>query len=802
DWQNPAQNFAYSQGKPNGQTLDGKYVHVSVLIDSLGKKVPCVESHSTLPHIRASREDVKERLQNNRDHRLQCSSPKRDIFLHTVSFIAALERYGCRWKHSAHTQVLSCEEQQQKERRGIYRHQTQRGYRKPDSDEPICEGRIVFDYNRADQPYISCEYYDRNTNQAHFHDFNITNGSYDIDYLEAVFCGDQQETARIEEDAYACGYGPLVDCTSVSNFSTQKAFCPISHRNADREELEQPLMLHLSCHSKFRVFTPLPSYRRACPFVLIVTKGEHPHPVPLPTKTPPSIRNELMVLLENLGPDLPDLTPRRLLRHPILKTFLATKFPSIICPTLSDWHVSLANRDHLKAYILHALELHFPFGTDWMGMIHLKEVQDSKLPKESHYIRRIIAIDDQDCPPLGEDEDEDALGPGAKGDKLCIIICMTPEASRRLLSSGRYLQSDIGFKRIVGYKEFELAGMERDSNTSIIFCRVYLNRMTADAHRRVFEQIDAILFEDTGHRLQWRHLHALSQNDSSGLLVLSWVGDQHRGQAKGLGLYLQSVAAKLPRRKDLYEDRYIQDLGPYDHLHRLFRVCVIHFFRLIKTCPVPENVRTLMRSLVCMEHGDWDGTIKSICDLGGKPAQDWIKNKQSSQFVFEGICWAKSFIPRDIWEAGDSNSNVVEIVHQDVNREGLHCTLLGAHAKAQSFDTVKMNTLRIYEGFGITPSYRTRHISENAFLNLKRRDNQSQRVLAADELKMERFKQKLQTALDKLVRAERVVEGKQKQLSLESDYDKRQKLQESLDKKILATTKLRVAYENLNAEGP
>lgn len=74
---------------------------------------------------------------------------------------------------------------------------------------------------------------------------------------------------------------------------------------------------------------------------------------------------------------------------------------------------------------------------------------------------------------------------------------------------------------------------------------------------------------------------------------------------------------------------------------------------------------------------------------------DWIKNKQSSQFVFEGICWAKSFIPRDIWEAGDSNSNVVEIVHQDVNREGLHCTLLGAHTKAQSFDTVKMNTLRV-----------------------------------------------------------------------------------------------------------
>jgi hypothetical protein len=46
---------------------------------------------------------------------------------------------------------------------------------------------------------------------------------------------------------------------------------------------------------------------------------------------------------------------------------------------------------------------------------------------------------------------------------------MTPEASRQLISSRRYLQSDIAFRRITGFKEFEVAGMERDANTSEFF---------------------------------------------------------------------------------------------------------------------------------------------------------------------------------------------------------------------------------------------------------------------------------------------------------------------------------------------
>jgi hypothetical protein len=94
-------------------------------------------------------------------------------------------------------------------------------------------------------------------------------------------------------------------------------------------------------------------------------------------------------------------------------------------------------------------------------------------------------------------------------------------------------------------------------------------------------------------------------------------------------------------------------------------------------------------------------------------------------------------MPRIIWEAGDSNSNLIETVHRDANREGVHCTLLGGLKKGQQFDAMKMKTLEVciafsaifmsqfskqaFESFGITPTYNTGHISENAVTNLKRR---------------------------------------------------------------------------------
>ncbi|KAJ7083296.1 hypothetical protein B0H15DRAFT_785085 [Mycena belliarum] len=787
-WENPVLNIAYSRGKPGGQTVAGREKTTEILLSSqTGESVPCVLSHTTCTFL----SDVKERLQNDRDERVQSSSPSKDVFLRTSAYLSALQKLGCS-RPLCETTFLSATEEEERDARDLYLFQTQRGYR---MKEGICEGRIVFDYDERGVPYISCEHYKPTSNKDHFHDHGIHHGAYDIDYLEAVITGDMEEAARIEDLARDQGYGPCVECTTVSNFSTQKANCPVPHRDPNGA-LIQPLLQRLPCLSKFRVYEPLEEYRTECPFILIVTGGVHTHPVPLPTKTPPQVRSALMTLFDQLGEDLPDITPRRFIRHPIVKAFLRNKFPDIVSPTLADWHVSLSNRSHVRAYIKQALEIHYPFGTGWAGVVNLREYQDTHLPKESHYIRRILALNID--PEDDVDEDEDPVD--KKDNLLRIIVCMTPEASRRLLRSGRYLQSDIGFKRIIGFKEFEVAGMERDANTSLTFIRIFLNRMSAHAHQRVFEEIEAIVFEDTGSHIKWHHVHGTGPDDY-GSMILSWAADQHRGQAKGLGLHLQKIAASLPKKRDLYEtNRFIQDLSPYEHLHRIYRVCTVHYYRLVQLAAVPEQVRWLMRSLVCLEHANWQTTLDEISARGGKVAQDWLNNKLSSGFVFEGICWEKSFIPLEIWNAGDSNSNLVESVHRDVNQDGVHCTLVGGLKKGQNFDTLKFKSLEVYENFGIRPSYKTGHISENALVNLKRRDNQKHKYIAAEDDKLVAMNQKIQTALDKLVHAGRAVEAKERQLEKEKDISKRSRLEAEISKKTVAESKARNALEKLTSK--
>ncbi|KAJ7122366.1 hypothetical protein C8R44DRAFT_622071 [Mycena epipterygia] len=815
DWQDPTLNIAYSRGGNMGRTLSGASVNCLLLVDNIGDKVPCAERHTTcqglkicpnsnediltIPHTQASRQDVKERLRNDREDRLQYVSPSRDIFLKTSSYLAALQKLGCS-RPLVEVTNLSATEEEMQDARDLYLFQIQRGYR---TNEGLCEGRVVFDYSDDGHPYIS-----------------IGDGSYHLEYIEAVISGDEQEAAQIEEAVLGLGYGPLADCSTVTNCSQQKAYCPFSHRD-ESKNLIQPLMRRLECSSKFRVFEPKEEYRRACPFILIVASGAHPHPVPLPTKTPPAVRAALMEILGKLAEDLPDITPRRFIRHPIVQSFLTSKFPFLICPTLSDWHVSLSNRSHIKAYIKQAIESHCPFGTGWAGVINLKAQQDATLSPEQRYIRRIIAIPLNTLPSHDEDEEEKDL----KDDTVRIIICMTAEASRRLHSAGRYLQSDIAFRRIVGFLEFELACMDRDANTSLIFCRVYINRQSAAAHQRVFQEIESIIQEDTDRSLKWRHLHAmtLTPDDGYGEMVLSWTADQHRGQAKGLGLHLQKLASKMATKADLHQpERNIQDLDPYEHLQRLFRICVVHNFRNIHKCSVPEDVRWLMRSLVCVEHDDWEGVLSKIRDKGGKAGNDWLSNKESSKFFFPGISWERSFIPLDIWNAGDPNSNLIESVHRDVNREGVHCTLLGGLTKGQLFDGLKMKTLITYENFGITPSYKTGHTSENAYHNLKRKcmfpcltilfhllissvhavstAGSQHRVLTGEDQKIVRYNERLIKSLDSLARAEKASSAKERELLQETRPEKRQKIESELEKKRRAEERARSTFEKQRGE--
>lgn len=116
---------------------------------------------------------------------------------------------------------------------------------------------------------------------------------------------------------------------------------------------------------------PVTEYRAICPYVLITLKGSHCHPIPLPHKTPPKIRREILNILETIVDDIPDLTPRRFIRHPGLNIHLKAQFPHLSLPSLVDLHISLANRSHIKSYITLVKDKIYPSGTSWEGKIAL-----------------------------------------------------------------------------------------------------------------------------------------------------------------------------------------------------------------------------------------------------------------------------------------------------------------------------------------------------------------------------------------------------------------------------------------------
>src|SRR5882762_9620288 len=81
----------------------------------------------------------------------------------------------------------------------------------------------------------------------------------------------------------------------------------------------------------------------------------------------------------------------------------------------------------------------------------------------------------------------------------------------------------------------------------------------------------------------------------------------------GLGLHLKELAAKLPPRNDLHEPRRaLTSLSEYEHLHRIFRLCHVHIHRKIKQVAVPDPVKNKMRSLICIEHEDFEGCLRDI----------------------------------------------------------------------------------------------------------------------------------------------------------------------------------------------
>ncbi|KAF8991724.1 hypothetical protein BDZ89DRAFT_1173203 [Hymenopellis radicata] len=753
NWRHPNVDFVYSFGEPGGFSGNQSRT-VDILVDSTGEKVRCTTHRKTCqgvkicpqtdidalkePHCAATPELLRQRLSQEREERDALSSPTADTHNRTSAFYAALKRVGC---HAREQQVtdISAED----EINAFIRAQVQESRRGYTDKIARCQGQIIYSHDWKGKPMVQCEHYDSLTSRDHYN--QRLNDSLDTEYLEALFLNDLEEICRIEDAAMSLGYGPKVDCNTVVNVTSQRVCCPFNHRDSE-QRMYQPLLKRLECAVEITYYEPLQEYREACPYILYVIKGVHKHPIPLPVKTPPRICAVLNKLLENVGEDLADMTVRRFLRHPVVTAFVRNSFPDNPAATLVDLHISLANRAHLHHYLKKMKDTLYPDGTGWKGALHLYRIQTERYPVEAQYIRKIIEVDGKDLTVRSDDE---CTQSSDREDNLKIIICMTRDQSRRLLKA-QYLQCDISFKRIIGQREFILAGLDRNANMAITYCRVYMNRETAQAHCRVFLEIDNIVEVDTGSGLQWRHLYALDIKARDGY-TLELIGDAHGGQACGFGLYLQTKASRLSGY-DLHQpSRLLKDLSEYDHLHRCFRNCNVHYDRNIDDPKkaLSKEIRNVMKSLACIRHPDWDGALATIREKGGKAGNDWLNNKINSKFAFQGICQEKSFIPLDIWMAGDFNDNIVETSHSNVNFEGRSCTLVGGMEKGRRFDAMQVKALKAYEESGIRTSYASGHRIDNSVKSIKRHYSKQHRKVSAQDNKIQQHNRKVNEAIQR-----------------------------------------------------
>ncbi|KAK0471633.1 hypothetical protein IW261DRAFT_1571923 [Armillaria novae-zelandiae] len=707
---NPVRNIAYSAGKPSGQSKGHKY---SVMLGRDGKPVPCLVDYSTCQGVRicpfvsddikitSHTEGSRVALQLQLDQRnagRAYFTAEEEILNKTIAWFRFITDNGCGYTLQEATEY---NEQERAVRDHIQLTPTKA--KRGQKTKKTCQGRIII----REQSYICCEHYG-SFSRKHFVLYPARGGGYNFEYLCALIVNDEPVISKIELQAHQQGYGPLMSCTTVRNISSVKVNCENGHRTSSKADMLMTEMVRLPCSSRFTVVRPEDGYWEECPKILLICHSPHTHPIPLPTTTPVQIKAEIKALIRSLEHELADMTPRRFCRHPAVINRVKELCPAVEEPTVAHLHPSLANLDHIASYIHNEVKAALPHGTGWDGVAHMKRIQDEE--EGTPYIRVIKRMSwhslRHEWDEADESDDEEGPLSGSDDDCFRLIVCMLPERSQDFLQA-KWVQCDISFKRVPGWNEFELVSVDRETNQVLVLCRAFLNSECARAHQILFRAIRSIVRQDTGKDIEYRHLHSPSLEEHRG--ILHWAADQHRGQAKGLGLHLQDIAREMGKeRRDLHEPgRSLYSLGVYEHLHRILRICEAHITRGIASCAVPDyTVKEKMHSLLCVRHPDWDGAMAYIEREGGAAGRAWLNNKRDSKFALQGMCWEKSFIPLSIWQAGDTTTNAVEMSHIDIYREGMPCSLVGGISRARHYDKMRLHIHRVAQKMGVKASYR------------------------------------------------------------------------------------------------
>uniref|UniRef100_U9T548 Uncharacterized protein n=1 Tax=Rhizophagus irregularis (strain DAOM 181602 / DAOM 197198 / MUCL 43194) TaxID=747089 RepID=U9T548_RHIID len=248
--------------------------------------------------------------------------------------------------------------------------------------------------------------------------------------------------------------------------------------------------------------------------------SKHNHSPPPPRKTPYNIRNQLQKIINS--EHILDLTRRKFLTGTMIQTYLNGKM-------LSDLHPSLNNQSKIDYFIEKSQRSQYPFSQNVLGVVHkFMKYNMSADP----YIRSIRFLDNGQY----------------------IILCATKEQTIAL-SELTHIEIDMAFKRIHGItNEWEVTAYLPRVQKTLTFARIFTNIETAEAYQNLFEDLFGCIERDIGKTFNFHHIHG----EGLGCII----ADQHKGQALGLGQYLNS---KYPH------------LTPIEHLQHIYKLCQVHY---------------------------------------------------------------------------------------------------------------------------------------------------------------------------------------------------------------------------------
>ncbi|KAF8587967.1 hypothetical protein K439DRAFT_1652094 [Ramaria rubella] len=504
--------------------------------------------------------------------------------------------------------------------------------------------------------HVRCEKC-RKGHRAHLILCNLN--EFNIPYLQVLLNNDLSMIHSYEEAAFLDGYGPLAPCHS-------KELCSTWHRDSHRI-LTRGIMVHMKkCPAVFEFYYPY--NLNSCPYVLLVCQNPHSH-------TPQAILDVFNSLLKDLGWKLADATPWRIILDSAFVNGLrhALGWVQLCDSTLGDLHPSLSNADHAAQMINKLRDRHYPQGTGLEGAYHILE-QHMRLPPEKRYVHCV--------------EEHSVTGEG----KIYLVICMFKAMSELLLETKRP-SIDTSFKRLHKWQEFEIEAWFPEYHRS----HAFTTSQSATAHHILFNRMFAIVCEDTGKSVQFRHIHGDGFD--------TFMADGHVGQALGLGLCCEEIYKNMSGYCAIERSKSLHTLMPYEHLARMYRYCFAHFVRNVLglTGHVALEVRSAMMSIASAEPlPNFEATLQVIRQ-GGKKAADWLKNKESAcGFAIAALYQPASKIPIEVWKASPSTSNGNEQAHRNINRDGIKLTMLAGIMRGMQYDSRAMSGLELLRTYGIS----------------------------------------------------------------------------------------------------